>query len=126
MAVRIRHTGDFERTRRFFDSAKRRRYLSALKTLGVEGVNALSNATPERFGITAASWGYRIIETPGGVRLQWTNSNENDGVSIAILIQYGHATGTGGIVEGRDYINPAMRPIFDRIADAIRREVNRL
>lgn len=95
-----------------------------LKKYAEEGVQALSAATPVDSGKTAASWGYEIEETKSGLTIYWTNSNVNKHVNIAIIIQYGHATGSGGWVEGRDYINPALRPIFDQMADALWKEVS--
>lgn len=84
-----------------------------------KGVEALRQATPVDEGTTAAAWAYEIERSRGGLRIIWTNSHVNKGAPIAILLQYGHGTGTGGWVSGRDYINPAMRPIFDEIADTI-------
>ena len=95
-----------------------------LKKYAEAGVQALSAATPVDSGKTAASWGYEIEETKSGLTIYWTNSNVNKHVNIAIIIQYGHATGSGGWVEGRDYINPALRPIFDQMADALWKEVS--
>ena len=89
------------------------------------GVSALSSATPIDTGKTAASWGYEIESDDDGTRIIWTNSNVNKNVNIAIILQYGHGTGTGGYVQGRDYINPAMQPVFDQIADAVWREVTK-
>ena len=87
---------------------------------------ALAAATPTDSGRTAESWDYKIQNGSGGYKIMWTNSNVNDGVPIAIIIQYGHGTGTGGYVQGRDYINPAMRSVFDNIADKAWEEVKRL
>ena len=95
-----------------------------LKKYAEEGIQALSAATPVDSGKTAASWGYEIEETKSGLTIYWTNSNVNKHVNIAIIIQYGHATGSGGWVEGRDYINPALQPIFDQMADALWKEVS--
>lgn len=94
-----------------------------LSRFGEEGVRALSHATPEESGLTSISWAYRIVKTRTGVAIEWYNTNKPDGVPVAVLIQYGHATGTGGYVHGRDYINPAMRPVFDRIANEIWKKV---
>lgn len=95
-----------------------------LKRYAEAGVEALAKATPVDSGKTAESWGYEIEETKNGLTIYWTNSNVNKHVNIAIIIQYGHATGGGGWVEGRDYINPALRPIFDQMADALWKEVS--
>lgn len=94
-----------------------------LDELGQRGVEALSAATPKRTGRTAASWGYEIKKGRGHATLAWTNSNFNDGEQIAVLIQYGHGTGRGTYVQGVDYINPAMRNVFQEIADEIWEEV---
>lgn len=90
---------------------------AALERFGQAGVNALSAATPNETGVTASSWYYEILQDSSSWSIVWGNSNVVDGRPIAVLLQYGHGTGTGGYVEGRDYINPALRPIFDQIAD---------
>lgn len=97
---------------------------SDLDKWGQMGVDALSSATPEDTGLTAESWEYRIIGDAWGPGLEWVNTNVDDqGTPVAILIQYGHGTGTGGYVQGLDYINPAIRPIFDMIAEEIGKKV---
>ena len=98
-------------------------YRALLEQYGQAGAEALASATPVDSGKTAASWGYEIEETPGGVSIYWTNSNIQDGVNIAVILQFGHGTGTGGYVRGIDYINPALRPIFEQIADKAWKEV---
>jgi hypothetical protein len=90
---------------------------------GQLGVQALSSATPVDTGTTAASWNYEIHQSKGSTTLVWTNSNTNKGIPIALLIQYGHGTGNGGYVAGRDYINPAIQPVFDQIAKEAWEEV---
>lgn len=119
----IKSKGNFEKTDRFFKKMLRGEIMRELKKYGEEGVKALADATPKDSGKTAASWDYEVTKTRDSYTIAWTNSNINDGVPIAIILQYGHATGTGGYVEGRDYINPAIRPIFDAIAEAAWREV---
>ena len=94
-----------------------------LEKYAKEGVSALAAATPIDSGKTASSWGYEIEVSGDSATIHWTNSNENKGVNIAVILQFGHGTGTGGYVQGRDYINPAMRPVFDRIAEEVWREV---
>ena len=94
-----------------------------LDKYGRAGVSALSSATPSESGKTANSWTYEIQNGGGGSRITFSNTNINNGVNIAIILQYGHGTGTGGWVEGRDYINPAMRPVFDNIADSVWKEI---
>ncbi len=100
------------------------RYQSVLEKYARRGVKALSEATPVDTGETAASWDYEIVEENGRVSVHWTNSNINDSVNIALILQYGHGTGTGGYVQGIDYINPALKPIFDEMADAAWKEVS--
>jgi hypothetical protein len=98
-------------------------HLRGLEGYGQSGVDALSSATPRRTGKTAESWKYRVIRDRSHPRIEWYNTNIRNGSVIAVLIQYGHGTGTGGYVQGRDYINPAIRPIFDKIADDMWRQV---
>lgn len=100
------------------------RYRSVLEKYGRKGVAALSAATPVDTGETASSWDYEIVEENGHISVHWTNSNIVDGVNIALILQYGHGTGTGGYVQGIDYINPALRPIFDEMAEAAWKEVS--
>lgn len=121
--VVIKHRGNFNNTERFLNDAKKINFKSLLAPYGEQGVRALASATPTDSGLTASSWGYEIEINKGSVSLIWTNSNIVNGVPIAILIQYGHATRSGGFVQGRDYINPALRPLFDKISEEIRREV---
>lgn len=109
-------SGDFNGLEAFLKRAGKREYLKALDKYGKQGVDALASATPLDTGDTASQWDYEIHETGEGAELIWLNRNMNKGANIAILLQYGHGTGTGGYVQGRDYINPAMRPIFDKIA----------
>ena len=99
------------------------KWFSVLEKYGSQGVQALSAATPTESGKTASSWDYKIVKKGGKVSVIWNNSNIKDGVNIAVILQYGHGTGTGGYVQGRDYINPALRPIFDAMADAAWKEV---
>lgn len=100
-------------------------YLSGMEALAQEGVNALRAATPVESGVTADSWTYEVLESGGGVTIWWNNTNIVDGFSVAIGLQYGHGTGTGGWIEGYDFINPAIQPIFDKIADKVWEEVKR-
>lgn len=117
MRVKIEVSGGFTKTERFLNRMKRREYLNVLDEFGRDGVQALRNATPVDSGATAEAWDYEIKRTRNYTEIVWTNSNINDGVPIAVILQYGHGTGTGGYVQGRDYINPAIRPIFDKIAE---------
>ena len=117
MRVKFEVSGGFTKTERFLNRMKRREYLNVLDEFGRDGVQALRNATPVDSGATAEAWDYEIKRTRNYTEIDWTNSNINDGVPIAVILQYGHGTGTGGYVQGRDYINPAIRPIFDKIAE---------
>lgn len=121
--IRIRHRGDFHNTERFFKKAQKFNIRSILEKYGRAGVAALSSATPVDTGLTANSWNYEIEEKNSRVSIFWTNSNVNKGVQIAVILQYGHGTNNGGYVQGRDYINPALRPIFDNIAELAWKEV---
>lgn len=124
--IKFRQVGDFSKTERFLKNAQNLRLTNLLNDYGQKGVDALSQATPIDTGLTAASWTYEIVNTTKGSRLVWSNSNIVDGVSIAILLQYGHGTQNGGYIAGRDYINPAIRPIFDDILSKLGEEVSRL
>lgn len=121
--IKITSKGDFSKTFKFLSRAKERKYLRILEHYAKEGVAALSSATPVRTGATAASWGYELKIKNDEATITWLNTNVNDGQNIAVLIQYGHGTGFGGYVKGIDYINPAMKPIFDSIANEAWREV---
>lgn len=123
--IKVRHRGDFSKVEKYFEKVKKGARVSALDKYGKAGVAALSSATPVDTGYTAQSWYYEIERQNGIVKLNFCNRNINNGVPIAIILQYGHGTGTGGWVEGRDYINPALRPIFDKIAEDAWREVTR-
>lgn len=123
--ITFRHKGDFSKTTRFLERAKHVVRLADLDRFGREGVAALASATPVESGLTASSWYYEITYSKSGAKIAFYNSNIQNGVPIAIILQYGHGTGTGGWVEGRDYINPAIQPIFDRIVDEAWREVTR-
>ena len=124
--ISFRHKGDFSKSSRYLRRVRTAIRLGALDKYGREGVAALASATPVDSGETAASWYYKIENNAGSVAILFLNSHINQGVPIAIILQYGHGTGTGGWVEGRDYINPAIRPIFDRILNEVWREVTRL
>ena len=124
--VTFKHHGDFRKTKRFFKRASEAKFKQILDKYGQEGVAALSAATPVDSGKTASSWYYEIEYFGSSFAIHWNNSNVVDGVNIAIILQYGHGTGTGGYVAGRDYINPAIRPIFDKIAENVWREVTSL
>ena len=121
----FKHKGNLKKTTKFLERMVKEEYLNNLDKYGREGVQALSSATPVDTGKTAASWDYRIEKTNSGTKIAWINSNVNNRVNIAIILQYGHGTNHGGYVQGRDYINPAIRPIFDKIADDAWKEVTK-
>lgn len=123
--ISFTHKGDFSKTTRFLNRAKAFDPSKILDKYGREGVAALSSATPIESGTTANSWYYEIERSKESATITFLNSHVNKGVLIAIILQYGHGTGTGGWVQGRDYINPAIQPIFDKIADEAWREVTR-
>lgn len=124
--ITFRQKGDFSKLTRFLEKAKETVGRGDLDRYGREGVAALASATPIDSGLTASSWYYEIENRNGSVTISFHNSNIQNGVPIAIIIQYGHGTGTGGWVQGRDYINPAIQPIFDRIANDVWKEVIKL
>lgn len=124
--ISFRHKGDFSKLTSFMEKAKEIVKLGDLDKYGREGVAALASATPVDSGLTANSWYYKIEQKSGSATISFHNSNIQNGVPIAIILQYGHGTGTGGWVQGRDYINPAIQPIFDKIADNAWKEVTKL
>jgi len=124
--ITITQKGSFNRTERYLQRLKRAELDQVLNKYGNLGMVALSNAPPVESGETARSWSYSIVAKPGYYSIRWHNSHIEDGVPIAVILQYGHGTGTGGYVQGRDYIMPAMRPIFEQIAEEAWREVNRI
>ena len=124
--IQFKQKGDFSKTESFLKKLRKLDLDSVLRKYGELGVQALASATPVETGKTAASWDYKIEKGKGVVTITWTNSNVNNGVPIALLIQYGHGTGTGGYVQGRDYIKPAILPIFDQLAEALWKEVTEL
>lgn len=124
--IGFRLRGDFSKTASFLTRAKNAVRFGSLDKYGQQGVAALASATPVDTGLTASSWYYKIERTNDAVIIAYCNSNVNKGVPIAIILQYGHGTRNGGWVEGRDYINPAIQPIFDEIANNAWREVTKL
>lgn len=117
------HKGNFKKTEKLLKKSLGKDYRSVLEKFAQQGVRALSAATPVDTGVTAASWSYEIIQNEGSLSVIWKNSNVQKGVNIALLLQYGHGTRNGGYVVGRDYINPALKPLFDAMADAAWKEV---
>ena len=124
--IKFSQKGDFSKLTSFLEKAKEVVKLGDLDKYGKAGVKALESATPIESGLTASSWYYTIENKDGKATINFHNSNIQNGVPIAIILQYGHGTGTGGWVEGRDYINPAIQPLFDKIADDAWKEVTRL
>ena len=124
--ISFRQKGDFSKLTRYLERAKNTVRAGVLDKYGRAGVAALASATPVESGLTANSWYYEIERKNGSAVISFHNSNIQNGVPIAIILQYGHGTGTGGWVQGRDYINPAIRPIFDRLANDAWREVTKL
>lgn len=121
--ISVKTKGEFKNTEKFLERAKKIDLRRILTRYGEMGVAALSAATPVDTGKTASSWGYRVEISKGTSSVVWTNSNVNKGVNIAIILQYGHGTRNGGYVEGRDYINPALAPIFEDLASDAWKEV---
>ena len=124
--ISFRQKGDFSKLSSFLEKTKEAVKIGDLDRYGREGVAALASATPIDSGLTASSWYYEIKRENGSVSISFHNSNIQNGVPIAIILQYGHGTGTGGWVQGRDYINPAIQPIFDKIANNAWKEVTKL
>lgn len=124
--ITFKQHGNFKKTEQFLTRVERAEYAKVLEKYGRAGVDALASATPIDSGLTASSWGYEIRISGASFSIVWTNSNVVSGVPIAIILQYGHGTRNGGYVQGRDYINPALKPIFDKIADEAWREVTKL
>jgi hypothetical protein len=123
--IRFKSKGDWSKTTKFLQRNRKMGQNWNLDKYGQAGVNALQAATPVDTGLTASSWYYEITNNDGVVRITFNNSNIQNEVPIAIILQYGHATRNGGWVEGRDYINPAIQPIFDKITETAWREVTR-
>ena len=123
--IEIRQKGDFKKSLTFLTHLRTRNIRPILEKYGQKGVEALAEATPKATGKTAASWGYEIKMEKTGATLCWKNANIVDGVPIAVILQYGHGTRNGGYVQGVDYINPAMKPVFDAIRDELWKEVTK-
>ena len=124
--ISFRHKGDFSKTSRYLVKTKKAVKNKDLDRFGKEGVAALASATPVDTGLTASSWYYEIEQKNGSTTILFNNSNIQNGIPIAIILQYGHGTKNGGWVQGRDYINPAIQPLFDKIAENAWREVTKL
>ena len=123
--ISFKHTGDFSKTLSFLKKNVKGVPISILEQYGKEGVAALSANTPVESGLTANSWAYKTHSSGGVTSISWNNTNVVNGVPIAIILQYGHGTQNGGWIEGKDYINPAIKPIFDKIQERVWQEVNK-
>lgn len=121
--ITVTDSGSFDKTVAFLQKLERNDMFRNIDATVRRGVDALAAATPSETGETANSWEYEIIRRRNGLTIYWTNTHIDEGVGIALILQYGHGTGTGGYVQGRDYINPAMRPIFDQILREVWRQV---
>lgn len=119
MRITVSSSGDFKKTERFLVKAQKLDVRKILESAAKQGVRALASATPADSGLASDSWDYQISGGRGGATITWTNSDVENGFPVAIMLQYGYGTGTGGYVQGRDYINPAMRPIFDQISQQV-------
>lgn len=126
MSFSFSHQGSFSNLERFLNGALKMDVMGVLNSCGAEGVRALASATPRDSGLAAESWYYEAIREGDVYSVVWRNRDIESGFPVAIMLQYGYGTGTGGFVEGRDYINPAMRPIFDKFAEQIRKAVTSL
>lgn len=124
--IKVTTKGSFKNTETFLKNIKYRRYMNSLNSLAQEGVRALSSATPVDTGKTASSWSYEITQEKNGISITWNNSNKTKtGTPIVILLQYGHVTSSGYYVNGVDFINPALKPVFDKIAEKAWKEVTK-
>ena len=121
----IKKTGDYRRANSYLERLLEIVHLGILDKYGSKGVAALQAATPKETGRTANSWYYEISHTTSSASITWFNSNNNQGYNIAILIQYGHGTGTGAYIQGIDYVNPAMKDVFEQIANDVCEEIKR-
>jgi hypothetical protein len=117
--ISVSSSGSFDKTFKFLSTVSNMDISGILRSAGQRGAAALASATPTDSGLAAASWGYEVSGGKGGATISWTNTDVENGFPVAIMLQFGYGTGTGGYVAGRDYINPAMRPIFDEIADTV-------
>ena len=123
--ISVKHKGNFNNLEKLINHVLKRDYLTVLSKYGAKGVKALGDATPVDTGLTKYSWNYEIVHGTNKTILRWTNSNVVNGVPIAIILQYGHATRNGGYVQGIDYINPALRPVFEQMANEVWKEATK-
>jgi hypothetical protein len=123
--ISFKHKGDFGKTENFFRKTKHINYEPILNKYGQQGLTALEQATPKDTGEAASSWSYKVKKTSQGFSIEWSNSDRTpEGTPIVILLQYGHSSGKNGYIQGQDFINPAIKPIFDEISDQLRKEVS--
>lgn len=125
MGIKLVSKGNFKKTENFLKRAKNGDFFKMLDSYGEKGVQALSQATPVDTGLTAKSWSYRIVKTRRSIGIEWYNTNVNKGVNIALMIQYGHGTPSGHYIRGRNYIKPAIQPIFKELEDKVWKEVTK-
>lgn len=123
--ISFKSKGSFKKTYDFMNKGLNPNYMDILERYARQGVTALSSATPKGTGLTSDSWGYEIKRTKNKCTITWYNTNVVDGVPLVVLLQYGHGTANGGWVQGHDFINPALKPIFNRIAEDAWKEVIR-
>lgn len=123
MAGIFSSSGSTKDTQAFLKKMQSENFFSSLESFAQQGVNALASVTPIDSGLTASSWGYEIESNDSNTKVTWTNSHINDGVNVAIILQYGHGTGTGGYISGIDYINPGIQPIFEQVIEDLWRKV---
>lgn len=121
--ISVFHSGSYSNLEKFLRFIDQEKYIRTIHEYAKKGVEALSAATPVDSGKTASSWKSEVIIGTNSINIYWTNDNINNGVNIAVILQYGHGTRNGGYVQGRDYINPAIRPVFDKMANELWREV---
>lgn len=121
--ITIKHSGSVRKAERFLKEMSKKDFLATLRRYGQLGVEALEEATPKDRGVTAGSWSYSLVRQNDGYTIYWSNSSKNKGENIALLLQYGHATGWGSYVKGIDYINPALKDVFAEMANALWEEV---
>lgn len=124
VSIVVHVSGNFNRSRSLLNFSASKKLMDLLSQYGQAGVEALRSSTPKDSGKTSELWSYKVMVNKNSARIDWENSHTNKGVNIALIVQLGHGTGTGGWVEGRDYINPALQPIFDEIAESVWREVS--
>ncbi len=124
-SITVKQRGSFDKTKRYFERLSNSTQLIDLKKYGAEGVRALASNTPVDTGLTASSWEYEIQKTKNSIMIGWYNTNTHDGYNVALLIQYGHGTKNGGYVSGIDYINPSLKPIFEKMSKEIWAEVTK-